>query len=87
MQRIDLLHGYCAEHQPSVERIANRPKDVGHQPTPKILKKMGNFQQRIDILIEERATVFTAYSNKHLHAALFLRCTCFTPSALTPPDN
>jgi len=48
---------------------------------------MGNFQQRIDILTEERAIVFTAYSNKHLHAALFLRCTCFTPLALTPPDK
>ena len=31
---------------------------------------MGNYQQRIDSLTEERAIVFTAYSNKHLHAAL-----------------
>ena len=50
--------------------------------------KMGNYQQFNDIVIEEGATVFTAYSNKHLQAApFFSRCTCFTPFALTPPDN
>jgi hypothetical protein len=48
---------------------------------------MVNFQQRIDILTEDGAIVFIVYSNKHLHAAHFLRCTCFTPFALTPPDK